>query len=298
MTTAQPSGYDFVSLFYTISEKFQREQLKFKIHVPLISNPDLEKLNYSKIHDFCLSGGRYCYPDTYDSNHLKLTGQQAVELDLNLLCLQNTSSLQTVARYLNLLDTVCQTKESLNKKGFFACALSSLTFLDIDLSAFNRCVNSSFEGSNKYVDDNSLLRGEQVFGIINRVQIWPLLVINGEQIKGDYSDPIEILSAVCASFASERYPEVCAEELGYRPMNIKDIPNYYSQKYFRRYKIVIFTIILCITCLLTTFALCRRSKKKKYQRLHEYKIEATLAQYAALYKESGQNSGTQGQAAN
>lgn len=57
-----------------------------------------------------------------------------------------------------------------------------------------------------------------------------------------------------------------------------------QKKYYRRYKIVSVTLILCIGFIILGLILARRYKKKKYQRLHEYKIEAALAKYEVIYR--------------
>lgn len=44
------------------------------------------------------------------------------------------------------------------------------------------------------------------------------------------------------------------------------------------------TLILCIGFIILGLILARRYKKKKYQRLHEYKIEAALAKYEVIYR--------------
>ena len=78
--------------------------------------------------------------------------------------------------------------------------------IGIDVQAVNQCVEDSFEGSDKDVDDNSILREQFATWKSFGMPLHPLIIINDQVYRGDLEIE-EVKVALCAGF--EDPPPFC-----------------------------------------------------------------------------------------
>jgi hypothetical protein len=86
------------------------------------------------------------------------------------------------------------------------CAKLGHKLIDHDFQETMKCVNETFEGDNKEMDDNRVLREEARVWREYGTGYWPSLVINNRTYRGDLV-PDSVINALCSAFAQE--PSEC-----------------------------------------------------------------------------------------
>ena len=74
-----------------------------------------------------------------------------------------------------------------------------MTELGINATVINKCVDDSFGGGNKAINENYVLKSAQEDWEALGAKLYPQLVINGRTFKGRLS-PDNAFEAICAAF--------------------------------------------------------------------------------------------------
>ena len=86
------------------------------------------------------------------------------------------------------------------------CSKNVAAGLKLEFSELEKCVISTFEGSDVSMDDNSVLRDSSAEWQKYGTHLSPAMVINGKTFRGRLN-PDNVFEAICASFKHE--PKQC-----------------------------------------------------------------------------------------
>lgn len=169
----------------------------------------------------CLSGGRYCAPDPDNSG--PLIGQDAVLEVVRQVCIFRNYKEQWWS-YASAYSEQCLNATVANIQN---CANAVQESLLMNSVAIQKCIDDSFDGEDKELADNTILKEEHNLFLSQGIQSWPLLVVNHQQYRGALSLPTSNfdgrdvfdtkhygpLQLICSGFVNEKMPELCQERV-------------------------------------------------------------------------------------
>lgn len=153
----------------------------------------------------CIAGGRYCAYDADGSGALE--GSDTVVEDLRQICVHKAAGKQHKIwfRYIKEYSEKCFQKSDSK------CIQNALKTSGVSLSKVKKCMDDSVEGNDLYIDDNSVMREEELWYRRERIPFNPAIIINNLTYRGDFEIDL-LLDAVCATYYSEFMPEFCKEK--------------------------------------------------------------------------------------
>jgi len=209
-------SYDFLNDLQGVLSDFG-SSVVFKPHYVVWDNESQGRGGYNTLDQRCVSGGRYCDPESEVEN--RLFGADAVLESLRQICLRDLDADQSNTntvwwKYLSLFANECvDTDISVNAnchEKAFRQAIIPQSIVD----SVNTCMRNSFGLPNNdnlatTFNDNSKLKDELVAKNQLHVDHYPALYVNSERYAGSFRNRAMLTDFICSHFNQDVIPGIC-----------------------------------------------------------------------------------------
>jgi hypothetical protein len=216
-TDTSKMSYEFLIDLESIMNDFNNA-IKFTPHYVFWQNEALGRGGYQTDDERCVSGGRYCDPESKVDK--RLFGKEAVLEALRQVCLRDLSSPITPRsewwRYVNAYSTYCVDTDYTGTERCYE-KVYSLSYIGVSIiDQVNKCMRDSFGvgiGANDNLGvltaDNAKLKTELALKDEMHVDHYPALYVNKERYTGSFRNRAQIVEFICSHFVLDTTPAVC-----------------------------------------------------------------------------------------
>jgi len=256
------NAYKFIRDFKDIYSK-AGDSFKFEPHYVTWYCAPCKELNFATTNEDCVSGGRYCAPDP--DNEGPLQGRDVVMEDLRQICLWRNYP----STWWSYVDKFEKCINSNNQKSCGERVLKDVGLSSDQISSVDRCVEKSFEGSDKNRDDNSILRDERIFQDDFDISMFPTLFINYQQYMNSLGDAVSVLKAACDSLQT---PTALCNQYFQDRIIVNS---------FDTGSVILFTLVLLVIVVIILF-FYRRMARREMTKEMSIQVSQMVSQYFAL----------------
>lgn len=191
--------------------------LVFNPHYVVWDNEAQGRGGYNTLDQRCVSGGRYCDPESEVEN--RLFGTDAVLESLRQICLRDLDKDQSNTnnvwwKYLNVFASECVDTDITVNGNCHEKAFRQAIIPDSIVERVNVCMRDSFGASNNEniastFNDNSKLKVELTAKNELHVDHYPALYVNKERYGGSFRNRAQLTDFICSHFNQDMIPSIC-----------------------------------------------------------------------------------------
>jgi hypothetical protein len=170
MTTGDRLTRRFLHDLARTAKQLAAKSAHFTPHYVLSQCSECKAKNFTEPEPGCYSNGRYCQADRNSQHDIK--GEEELQEVLRQVCIYNLSGEDKWWDYIYAM-------EDLFDKDCSDCAYLAMDKASISYNQIEACIDSSTDGTDPRLNDNSLLKAEWEALVQGEVKEYPVLLVNG-----------------------------------------------------------------------------------------------------------------------